>query len=363
MRTRMLGVAAAATLATFTAAAPANAVSLNDIPLLETLFSDEIPLAGFGDIVVDTEREQVFVSGGPESNGIVVTDLRGNVEKTIEGQQGATGLALSEDGTTLYAALTSGDAISEISTEELGETARHNVGGAQSCPTDLSRAGANVWFSYGCGEAGDGKIGRLDTAAQPPVVVEDQQGDVVFQQAPLLASGLGEPGPVVAGNPDLSLAGVQNYTYADGKLTKGAASDAPGSNLGDLAVSPDGTTLYTAAGSRNAVDAYSTVDFAGAGSYASGPHPVAVSPAPGGKHLATGTATGDEDNAMIYEVGGAEPVKAVDVDGADIARGGLAWSANQEELFIVTLDADGKPSLEVVHCPLGSDGILDDLLG
>jgi DNA-binding beta-propeller fold protein YncE len=347
---RALGVAVATAAATCTLVVPAQALDLDEIPILGPLFANELPLPGFGDVVVDDAREQLFISGGPESQGIVVTDFTGHVKQTIEGQQGATGLVLSEDGSTVYAALSAGDAISAINTETLSETARYGTN-AQTCPTHLARTGANVWFGYGCGASWQGKIGKLDTAAQPPAVQHDMQGNVPYQQAPQLAGGTGDAGPLVAGQPDVSLSHLQSYGSSGGTLTAGAGGDAAGSNLTDIAVSPDGRTLFTAAGSRDAVDAFGTADLAQAGAYASGPHPVAVAPSLDGGFLATGTASSTEDQVRIYQVGGSEPVKAVDVRGDDIAPRGLAWSAENERLFMITLNAEGVPTLECVKHP------------
>lgn len=347
---RTAAAALVAAAATIPMAAPAQALELDEIPILGSLFAHELPLPGYGDMVVDNAREQIFISGGPTSQGIVVTDFSGHVEKTIEGQPGATGLVLSDDGATLYAALSAGDAISAIDTESLSEKARFGTG-AQFCPTHLARTAGNVWFGYGCGSSWEGRIGKLDTAGQPPAVELDVQGGTPFQQAPLLASGTGDAGPVLAGQPDTSLALLKRYGASGGELTPGAESGAAGSNLTDLAVSPDGATVFTAAGSRDAVDAFGSGDLAAAGTYASGPHPLAAAPSLDGGFLATATAGSTEDQVRIYQVGGAKPVKAVDVRGDAVAARGLAWSAENESLFVVTVDGEDVPTLECVKHP------------
>ena len=53
-----------------------------------------------------------------------MTDLDGQLVGTIANQQGATGVALSADGTIVYAALGDGDAVSAIDTATLTERAR-----------------------------------------------------------------------------------------------------------------------------------------------------------------------------------------------------------------------------------------------
>ncbi|MFE3173448.1 YncE family protein [Amycolatopsis sp. NPDC059090] len=174
--------------------------------------ASSLGLPAYSDLVVDDANHQVFVSGGKTSNGVVVTDFGGWVRKTVDRQFGASGLALSADGRTLYVALASGDAISAIDTATLAETARYPTG-AQTCPAHLARTGNVVWFGYGCEESWNGGIGRLDTGVTPPAVTLDQQGaNVRFHHAPLVASQGGDAGPLVAGQAELSQSSV--YVYA-----------------------------------------------------------------------------------------------------------------------------------------------------
>ncbi|HEU5109389.1 MAG TPA: hypothetical protein VFT95_12680, partial [Micromonosporaceae bacterium] len=194
----------------------ATAVSVVGAPAASA--APELPLSGFGDVVVDSVRQWVFVSGGGSSNGVVVTDFSGRVRKTIANQPGADGLELSADGTRLFVALSAGDAVSVIDTSTLQETARYATG-AGSCPTHLARTGNLVWFGYGCEDGNwSGKIGKLDPAAAEPVSGE-QQGAARFQRAPLLASSGAEGGPLVAGQLALSLSMVQVYSVSEGALT------------------------------------------------------------------------------------------------------------------------------------------------
>jgi YVTN family beta-propeller protein len=313
--------------------------------------AEELPLSGFGDIAVDDAHERVFVSGGPSSNGIVVTDFSGRVRRTIENQPGAHGLELSADGTRLYVALSAGDAISVIDTATFTETARYGTG-AGTCPTHLARTGALVWFGYGCPDGNwAGKIGKLDPASVEPVT-GDQQGSARFQRAPLLASSGAADGPLVAGQLSLSLSTVRVYTVADGALTAGASGDVVGASLTDLDVLGD--TLYSAAGGRDRVEAFATGDLARRGAYATRPRPSAVSLSPDGAHLAAGALTTDGNDVLVYEVGGSIPVETVSLDSDETVQArGLAWSSDQERLFVVTRHANEQgPRLEVVRDPV-----------
>ncbi|MEV0678831.1 hypothetical protein AB0I60_20165 [Actinosynnema sp. NPDC050436] len=315
--------------------------------------AQRLPLSGFGDIAVDSAHQRVFISGGASSNGIVVTDFSGRVRATVANQPGADGLQLSADGTRLYVALSAGDGISVLDTTTLAETTRYPTG-AGTCPTHLARTGEVVWFGYGCVDGNwSGKIGRLDPAAAQPVQGE-QQGAARFQRAPLLASSEAATGPLVAGQLALSQSSVQVYTVSGGALTAGATTDAVGAGLTDLDVTPDGATLFSAAGSRDRVEAFATADLARRGAYATRPRPTAVALSPNATHVATGALTTDSNDVLVYEVGGATPVRTFALDsGETVQPRGLAWSEDRRTLFVVTRhDNDAEPRLEIGRRPI-----------
>ncbi|SER98661.1 hypothetical protein [Lentzea albida] len=309
---------------------------------------DVLPLPGFGDLAVDDARERVFVSGGRSSNSVVVVDEHGRVKKKIDNQFGASGLVLSEDARTLYVAQAAGDAISAIDTTTFAETARYPTG-ARTCPAHLARTGTVVWFGYGCEDEWNGGVGRLDPAAATPVTL-DEQGDVLFQGAPLVTSA---GTTVVAGQLTTSLSGVHVYRAEAGGLTPGASGDAPGGNLTDVALSPDGTGMYTAAGSRTQVQGFATEDLSGRGSYSTGPYPNAVAPSPNTTHVATGAYTTRSKAITIFPVGGTVATRSYDLGGAVPADRGLAWSADSQRLYAVLQGTtDPRPRLEVFSRPL-----------
>ncbi|MFF3512440.1 hypothetical protein [Streptomyces sp. NPDC002573] len=128
----------------------AGAHAASDIPL---------PIAHFAHMVVDAPHGHLFISGGAGTDGILVTDLDGGNPTTIGGEPGATGLALSDDGSLLYAALPDQDTIAAISTEKLTESARYATG-AGTRPQSPVVAGGTLWFGYGT--AGAGGIGSVD---------------------------------------------------------------------------------------------------------------------------------------------------------------------------------------------------------
>jgi sugar lactone lactonase YvrE len=326
----------------------------------------DLGLPAYGDLVVDQDHNQLYITGGASSNGVVVTDLNGRVKKTITGQYGATGLALSADNHKLYVALAAGDAISVIDTHTLKETNRYSTG-ARTCPTHLVRADKLLWFGHGCDGTWSGGVGRVKfpepdpsspspspspSTPPPPTIDLNTQGAVRFQHAPLLAARDHAAGPLVAAQLNLSLSTVYVYDIGTaGDLTTKASGTAPGSNLNDISIDKYGQTLLTGAGSRNATQAYATADLSGRGSYYTGYYPLAVAASPDDFHVANGVrATGDD--IYVYETGGVVPERRLDITDDVLAPRGLVWSPDSRTLYAVTQPPAGTtPTLHVIHDP------------
>ncbi|WP_052443312.1 YncE family protein [Streptacidiphilus neutrinimicus] len=111
MRLRRTSLLTAATLVAAAAgAAPAFAADPAPVPL-------QIP--HYAHMLVDAAHQHLFVSEGTGDSGILVTDFNGQTVATIGNEPGAEGMTLSPDGSTVYVALTNGDAVSAISTTTL----------------------------------------------------------------------------------------------------------------------------------------------------------------------------------------------------------------------------------------------------
>ncbi|MGW2770418.1 YncE family protein [Streptomyces sp. NPDC001275] len=119
----------------------------------------------------------------------MTTDHDGRVLKTIEGLDGARGMTLSRDESTLYVALSEADAIAAVDTTTLTETRRFATG-AGTEPENLAVAGGKLWFSYQA-NLFDASIGSISVADADPVV--DLGDDAVWYGKPQLAvsPGLG----------------------------------------------------------------------------------------------------------------------------------------------------------------------------
>src|ERR1035441_10271321 len=73
-----------------------------------------LPITQYSHMLVDPAPHHLFITSGSGSSSTLVTDYSGQTVATIPNEPGATGLALSSDGSTVYAALADGDAISAI---------------------------------------------------------------------------------------------------------------------------------------------------------------------------------------------------------------------------------------------------------
>lgn len=315
-----------------------------------------LPLPGYGAMAVDNTHHQVFISGGSTGNGIVVTDFSGHVTKTINNEPGAYGLALNSDDTKLYVALSQGDGIAVIDTTTLEQTGSRLSTGMETCPTYLARTGAIIWYGYGCENDFQGKIGKLDTSAATPKAEPDQQGNVIFDRAPLVAAATRDAGPLIAGQLSLSLSNLQVYDVNNGTLNLGNAGEVVGSDLNDISVTSDGATMFTASGSRDHVEAFTTSTLSRDGAYATAAHPNAVTVSPDNTFLATapGTSNDNANGVLIYQVGGSVPVNIADTwpTGNIVATRGIAWAPDLSKLFVITQpDNTTTPTLRVIPHP------------
>ncbi|MFJ9033559.1 YncE family protein [Streptomyces sp. NPDC102274] len=300
-----------------------------------------LPSASYRDLVVDDVHDRVFISD-PSGSSVVVTDYAGQVLKQITLENGAAGLAISPDSSTVYVALSSADAISAIDTGTLTETNRYQTGAGTS-PQSLALADGKIWFSHGAtGQAG---IGSLELSGSGPVITLNQSSGWYY--APALASSPADPNMLVAGDHGLSPATLAVYdANADGlqQRVQRTFYDAPSmSDLNDFAVTPDGRNIVTANGTPYRHQVVSTSDLTENGSYPTDAYPNAVAIAPDG----TVAAGGNGSLLYVFRAGASAPLRTYS-PGLQFAAG-LAWAADDNLLFAVTGDYLGaQPTLHVL---------------
>src|SRR3989442_3223391 len=207
-------------------------------------------ITSFGRILVDAANSHVFVSSYGNSQ-IVVLDYSGTIVKTITGEAGAYGMALS--GGTLYVALSTGGAIDRIDTTTLLETSPLVSGIVH--PTDLVLAGSRLWATSGnCGTWGAVSLVSVDPAAATPTVVPYPSAFTVNNGlsycAAFASNPASNPNLLLAWDLGLSPADITSFDVSSGSPVQvTTAHETALGNLTDVAVNPDGTHFVTASGS------------------------------------------------------------------------------------------------------------------
>ncbi|MEU4423561.1 hypothetical protein AB0F81_23275 [Actinoplanes sp. NPDC024001] len=327
-------LALAATVAACAAGVLAGPAAAAAAPPARTV----LPFTRPADVVATGDR--VFVSGGSDATQIVVTDVAGTVTGVLDGLPGPTDLQLSNDRRTLYVALPSAGAIAAFDTASLVESARYDTGDG-ACPSSLAFGGRYLWFSYGCGQW-DSDIGRVDLRRS--TVATGLAGQKFFAP-PLLATARRDPTILVAGTTALTPAETWAYDVGTGGTL--SQSGLPGRDpergfLADIALDPDGVTVYAAASNPYLVQAYAMTDMSQpVRAYDTGPFPSSVELSRDGERVAAATTvpTGGSPQLFVFTADGSASTQT-DLTGQNnraVARG-LAWAPNGRRLYALTVD-------------------------
>jgi hypothetical protein len=193
-----------------------------------------LPFTYYSHMLVDPAHQHLFITGGSGSSSILVTDYSGQTVATIPNEPGATGLALSSDDSTVYAALADGNATSAISTSTLSETARYGTGTGTE-PKYVAYSSGKIWFGYGA--AAQGGIGSIDPSTSPPTVTLSAAPGFWYA-APIVAATAG--GELVAGEPGQSPDQLASYDVSSGNATVLAPEEYldEAGNLKSMAITP-----------------------------------------------------------------------------------------------------------------------------
>jgi hypothetical protein len=282
----------------------------------------QLPFAGGGWMAVDGEHEHVFVSGGAGTSSIVVLDFDGTIVTTIVGQPGASGMVVDESSDTLYVALRDATAISRIDTVALTETSRMSVA-PLSLPTNLGLAGGKLWFAHSCQASGGTGSINLDGTA-----VTDQT--TLPGYCPVFATTPGDPDLLATGDMGLSPTTLYVYDVSTGPptLVKSVRNPGGAGNLRDLAFTPDGLHVLSASGAPYMIQSFLASDLTLAGTYPTGPYPIAVAVSDDGAHVAAGADASYDKDIFVFPVGDTTPVRSWDFDSTskELVAGGLAFS-------------------------------------
>ncbi|MFG2370151.1 hypothetical protein ACGFY9_01560 [Streptomyces sp. NPDC048504] len=313
-----------------------------------------LPLSHYAHMLVDTAHQHLFFSQGAGSTGIVVTDLAGNPVTTLTGEQGATGLALSPDGGTLYAALADGDAVAAIDTATLTESARYATG-TGSGPVSVAVAGGKVW--YGAMVDGRGAVGSVDPAAAEPVATP-QSVMSNWPATPQLATG---GGVLAAEEMSPSDTDMATFDVSSGTATTMAHLGVSGGPTTAFQVTGDGKKVLLATAGDAVLRAYRTADMATAnpdvywvGGIPSGPNSLTLDT---DGTIAVGSTKGSAPGLYLY-AGSQLRENYVPFPSGTLAPDGLEWGGDGTTLYGVTQDSTGAYTLNVLASPKLTDSQL-----
>jgi hypothetical protein len=328
--------------------------------------SATLPITSFGQMVVDTAHGHIFFSQGSASeNSILVTTLTGQTVTTISGQDGVMGIALSADGSTLYAALSASDEVSAISTATLQQTATYALPSGDA-PQSLAVQSGKLWVSYTTSTPQTAAIGDIDlTAATPAFEAQSTMGG--WSEAPELAADPGNSGVLAALAVDayVSTGSIATYNTTPDPASVLTQSGWPGDdcgNAGGLAVVPGGADYLLSCSSQyQAAGVFSTTDGSQQGTYAANYFPDAIALDSNGD-VAIGTEAVNNGgipgpDLYVYGQGSFTALNALNVNipyNGQLVSGGLAWAPDGSELFAVIAANDtGTPtySLQTVSEP------------
>jgi YVTN family beta-propeller protein len=313
-------------------------------------------------MAVDVAHGHIFISqGSTTQDTILVTNLSGQKVAAIPGQDGVMGIVLSPDGSTLYAALSSSDAVSAISTATLKPIATYPLGTGDS-PQDVAVQSGDVWVSYNTATPGAAAIGDIDlTASSPAFQAQSVMG--TWASVPDLAADPSNSGTLVAVETGMDSGDLATFNTASSPVTVLAQGGYPGQceNPGDVAVVPGGSDFILACGFPSAGGVYSTADASPQGSYPASLYPDAVAIDTSGDVAVGGSAPNNggpyAPDVYVYHQGGSTPLNAFGVNipyNGELLGRGLAWSPDGSELYAVVTATFSGPTtytLETVSNP------------
>jgi DNA-binding beta-propeller fold protein YncE len=305
----------------------------------------KIPLPGFGGMLVDQARGRVYLSGGKDTNSVVVTDLDGGIQQTVGIGRGGGGMTLSPDGTKLYVALVDSDGIAVVDLATYA-VEHYYVGthdGVPTCPRSVAWAAGQLWFGWGCDNAPAG-IGKVDPqtraydlgmAAYPGVV------DSRISSAPLLATVASQPSMLIAGVTGSNPALLFRFEVTSTGLEQRAWRWTDGGSVRQLAVTPDGSQVIVPSGSPYYHPVLRTSDLTEVHRYPTTHYPNAAAVRSDGL-VAAGINGAYDKDVYVFEPGGSTPIATFEfghLPGQEtwahtLVDGGLAWHGDR--IYAVT---------------------------
>ncbi|MFF4128945.1 YncE family protein [Microbispora rosea] len=312
------------------------------------LFVVHAPAASAADITTDlgiTSGGDVVAGGGKAfiagGDRILVVNANGTPNATIAGLSGALGLAIAPNGTRLYAALRDSNEVAVIDTASL-EIIRLISLAEYPCPTNLALSGTRLFVGYGC-DQWDGGVVRIDTSFGHASRLTPVAS--TYASPKVAAAG----NTLVVGDSGHSPASLTVYDVIRSQATLRGIIDGYDYDtgfLGDLAITPDGSTVIATFLDSHEYFAWDTSGLQKVRAY--GPDPTAgyylpvVAVSPDGTLVAGGRGTKSGLGMTLYDSATAAPVHTgtLTEHGGRMDLRSLTFSNN--DLFATWRDVDSE---------------------
>ncbi|MEU4678771.1 hypothetical protein [Micromonospora sp. NPDC023737] len=271
---------------------------------------------------------RLFISA---SSQIVVTDESGTTIGAVTGLAEPQGLAVTPDGSRLYAALNASNEIAEIDTASLTVTRRFDLA-AYPYPAYVSLAGDRLWVGHGPTNSWSGGVVGLDLSAATPEPVRIASG---LYGPPKVAAG---GSTVVAGESGSSPADLYVYDVSTTPATLRGVLDGHDNNfmyLKDITITADGSRAITAFDSPYRYDIWDTASMTRVGAYGEEPtfvgFPQAVALSPDGAHVIGARASRDRIELAgprigVYDAATTTKLHTADNPSGQVVEGALTFS-------------------------------------
>ncbi len=279
-----------------------------------------------GDLVVGGDT--VAVSLGDR---IVIADTTGELQGTITGLSGATGLAMTADGTRLYAALMDSNEVAEINTATREITRRIDLA-AHGCPYSLALTGDRLWVGYGCGTLGALGLDLSVPTAEPTPI-----------EIPFLTS---MPSVAAAGNTlvvsESHSSPVHLFVYDVSGAAPVLRGDIEGFSyrLEDLAVTPDGSHIIAGFLIPDSFEMWDATTLSKVRSYHKGPeaegYPATIAVSADGAYIAGGRRSGV--GMTLYDTASGAPIYTAAPPEGELLNGSAAFSGR--DIFSLLLNSN-----------------------
>ncbi|GAA3478662.1 Ig-like domain repeat protein [Streptomyces yanii] len=303
-------------------------------------------VASPGGIVADGALKRVFV-GDRSAGKILAADYTGALVDSVSGVSGVSGLAVSDDGATLYAAAEGSHEIVALDAATLDVKARYAVA-TDTGPRHVAFAGGKVWFTYG--DQWDGDLGSVDPAVDPASGTDAVTLGQFPQPYPgiwgpaLLDTDPSAPGLLAVGQTGISTdsMAVVDVSGTTPQLTAWYSGDYTlNQGIGDIDLVPGAPEVLVNGMQR---DAYADGKFTAAGAYPSGQR--ADIAADGLVAQVGGT------KVAVYRPGATQPLRTYTTGTYGTAD--LTWAPDSSRIFALvgtsggyTLKALTDPTLNV----------------